>query len=122
MVEYVKIKGKKYPVKVGYYVMKKVKELVGTESLSKALKENKENLELYETMLYAALKQGAYEEGEELDLKKDEMGLALGSCFLEFIEIIGSAKFYPSKKEDDKTPLNPEELGKEEEEKPTRTK
>lgn len=99
MVEYLKIKGKEYPVKIGYYVMKKVKEKTGEDSLTKAIQKHKEDLELYETMLYAALVQGAWEEEQELDLKEEEMEMALGSCFLEFVEIVGSTKFFPKAEE-----------------------
>lgn len=102
MVETVKIRGKEYPIKVGYYVMKKVKERTGGLSLREAIKkaQESEDTEIYETLLYAALKQGAWEEDKELDLKEDEMEMALGSCFFEFAQKMASGKFFPKQSEE----------------------
>lgn len=101
MVEYVKIRGKKYPVKFGYYVLKKVKEETGANSLKEAFQRDEdgqlkaEDTKLFEAMLWGALRQGAWEEEQDLDLKEDEMDMALGSCFEDFVKILFSAKFHP---------------------------
>lgn len=94
MVEYITIGKKQYPVRIGYYVMKKVQEKTG-KSLGKALQEHKEDIELHETVLFAALKMGAYAEGTELDLKEDDMPMALDLCFSEYMKLFTSDKFFP---------------------------
>lgn len=113
MIEYLTIRGKKYPFKVGYYVFKKIKEKTGL-AWSEALKDKKlrEDMELHEIILYAALKTGAWEEGEELDLREDEMEMALSSCFVEYLGLIASGKFYPQGFNDLEGKLRAEEESK----------
>lgn len=101
MVETVTIRGKEYPIKVGYYVMKKVKEKTDGLGLQEAIQKarEEEDFAIYETILYATLRQGAWEEDQELDLKEEDMEMALGSCFFEFAQKMASGKFFPSEEE-----------------------
>lgn len=96
MVEYLDIFGKKYPVRIGYYVMKKVKEETG-KSFSGALEEIEEtgDIELHETILFYALKMGAFAEKEELDLERDQMEMVLDACFYDYLKLFQSEKFFP---------------------------
>jgi len=94
MVEYVDIQGKKYPIRIGYYVMKKVQEATGM-SLTEALQKKKEDISFYETLLFAALQSGSFAEKTELDLKQEDMEFALDSCFFDFLKAFESEKFFP---------------------------
>lgn len=94
MVEYITVRGKKYPIRIGYYVMKKVQEETGMP-LKKALEEARENHEIHETILWAALRMGAYAENEELDLKKEDMPMILDLGFMEYMKAFTSNKFFP---------------------------
>jgi hypothetical protein len=94
MVEYITIHDKKYPVRIGYYVMKKVKEETG-ESLSEIFK-TKDSLDpIHETILYAALQVGAFAEKQELDLKREDMEMILDLCFTDYMKAFSSDKFFP---------------------------
>lgn len=104
MVEYITIGKKQYPVRIGYYVMKKVQEKTGL-SLAKALQEHKEDIALHETVLFAALKMGAYAEGTELDLTEEDMPMCLDLCFAQYMKLFTSDKFFPEVDE----PGKPEE-------------
>ena len=95
MVEYLKINGKEYPFRFGYYVMKRIKEKTGSGSFSEAMTKHKEDLELHEVILYAGLKAGAFAEKQELDLREEDMEMVLDSCFLEYLKAISSGKFFP---------------------------
>ena len=99
MVEFLKIGKKEYPARIGYNVMKAVKQKTGKE-WSEALKEGKEDLELHETILYAALQAGAYAEGQELDIKKEDIAFVLDLCFFEYMKLLSSDKFFPKEEVD----------------------
>ena len=94
MVEYLEIRGKKYPVRIGYYVMKKVKEETG-KSLGDAMQEAEDNPALHEIILYAALKVGAFVEKQELDLKEEDMPFILDMVFYDYLKLFKSEKFFP---------------------------
>jgi hypothetical protein len=84
MVKHITYKGKKYPVRIGYYALKKVKE-----EFSKGLADIEEgDIEVYEPLLFYGLKQGAKVEGEDFDFKLEDMEQVLDECFFEFIKII----------------------------------
>lgn len=121
MVEYVEVFGKKYPIRIGYYVMKVVKDKTG-KSLQDAFKEAKENLQLHETILYAALKMGAYAENEELDLKEEDMPMILDLVFTDYMNAFSSPKFFPKKEDQPKIPEEQGELvGKQKKPTPRKT-
>jgi|SRR5690625_2629374 len=94
MVEYLEIKGKKYPVRIGYYVMKAVKA-ESDMSLGDALQKADENPEVHEIILWAALKQGAWAEDTELDLKREDIPMLLDLVFYDYLELYASEKFFP---------------------------
>lgn len=94
MVEYVNIHGKKYPVRIGYLVMKRIKEKTG-KTLGKALKDAQDDPTIHETILYAALQMGAYAEKQELDIKEEDMPMVLDLCFHDYLKVFTSDKFFP---------------------------
>lgn len=96
MVEYLEIFDKQYPVRIGYYVMKKVKEETGM-SLMDALKEGGEdNLDVHETILFAALQMGAFAEKQDLDLEREDMPMVLDIVFTDYMKVFTSDKFFPT--------------------------
>lgn len=103
MVEYLEIFGEKYPVRISYYVMKKVKEETGDE-FQEAIKniEDSGNIELHETILYHALEMGAVADGGDISdvsekFDKDDMAMALDVCFNSYIDLFSSETFFPKK-------------------------
>lgn len=99
MVEYIEINGQKYPVRIGYYVMKNVKAETGM-SLSEALRHARENedLTVHETILYYALKMGAFAEKVDMPFEKSDMELVLDMCFYDYMTLYNSDKFFPREK------------------------
>lgn len=98
MVEWITIFGKKYPIRIGYYVMKRVKEKTG-KNLQDAFEQAKDDIEIHEVILYAALKMGAFAERQELDLKEEDMPMILDMCFNEYFKAFSSDKFFPKEEE-----------------------
>jgi len=80
MVEYITFKGKKYPVLLGHYSLRKFQQMHGY-----SVQDASDNVEIYEELLWMALEQGAIYEEKELELKKEQMGVMLDQCMLEFI-------------------------------------
>lgn len=83
MVQYLKYRGKEYPIKLGNYSLRRFQEENGVD-LSNA----KEDESLYEPLLFFALKQGARYEKQELDLVREDMIDVLDDCMMEFIQAI----------------------------------
>lgn len=91
MVEFITYQKKKYPIKIGYYVLKMLK--VETK---KNLEDIGGDIEIYETLLFYALKQGAKIEGVDFNFTKEDMEQVLDECFFDFVELI--PKFFPDAK------------------------
>lgn len=111
MVEYIEVFGKQYPVRVGYYVMKKIKEKHG-KSLGEALQAAQDDPSIHETILMAALQMGAYAEKQDLDLTDEDMPMVLDLVFPQYLKLFTSHKFFP-KEVVDKTSKELDRLGKE---------
>lgn len=91
MIEHITIEGEKHPIRVSYYVLKKLKEETG-----KTLDEIATNdFELYEPILFYALEAGARAEKREMVLKREDMPFALDECLHEFLEKV--PLFFPNK-------------------------
>jgi len=82
MVKYINYDGKKYPVKIGYRVLKNLQK-DGIE-----LDHAKDDLSVYESLLYYALQAGAKAGGEECSLQKEDMEDVLDEVFFEFVGMI----------------------------------
>jgi hypothetical protein len=85
MVKYITYKNEKYPVKIGYYVLKKLKAETGKE-MDQAFAED--DIEVFEIILYYALKQGAKYEEKEFNFKREDMEDVLDDCFPEFVAMV----------------------------------
>lgn len=92
MVEFITYKKKKYPIKLGYYVLKMLKADTGKnfEDIGG------DDFDVYETLLFYALKQGAKVQEVDFTFTKEQMVDVLDECFFEFIELIPS--FFPDPK------------------------
>ena len=89
MVEHITYQGERLPVKLGYYALKMLQQEHGVN-----LNETTEGpLELYEPMIYYALKQGFKAEKKEFTFEMDDMVDILDDCLFEFIALI--PKFFP---------------------------
>ena len=116
MVEYLEINGKKYPARIGYYVMKNVKAETGM-SLSQCLEKSRkeEDFAVHECILYYALKMGAFAEKVEMSFEREEMGMILDMCFYDYMSLYSSDKFFPKekiKKLEEEARKQEQELGK----------
>ncbi len=92
MVEFITYKKKKYPIKLGYYTLKMLKVETGKDF--DGIKGD--DFDVYETLLFYALKQGAKVTEVEFTFKKEDMEDVLDDCFFDFIELI--PKFFPQSK------------------------
>jgi len=105
MVEYIEYKKKKYPVRVSYFALKKVREETG-EDFTKAIQSAQEDggvnfdMSIYESMLYYALIAGAEATDTKMELKKEKMEFVLDECFIDFINLM--QKFFPQEMIDGK--------------------
>jgi hypothetical protein len=90
MVEHIKYKGKEYPIRVSYRVMKHFQKDTG-KSLTQI--DESEDIEVYEVIAYHSLLAGAKAEDVEMPLKRDDMEDFLDECFNDFVEAM--AKFFP---------------------------
>lgn len=88
MVQYIKYNKKKYPILLGNYSLAVFQQEQGA-----VLSDLKENVRLYEPLLFYALKQGAKFEHQELDLTEDDMVFVLDQCLVQFIQSF--PKFFP---------------------------
>ena len=83
MVQYLKYRGKEYPIKLGNYSLRRFQQEHGVD-----LKDAKEDESLYESLLFFALKQGARYEKQELDLEMEDMVDMLDDCMMDFVASI----------------------------------
>jgi hypothetical protein len=99
MVKYINYKGKKHPVKIGYYVLKMLKAETGKE-ITDVFQEGNTNLEIYEPLLFYALKKGAKDTDQEFAFKMEDMEDVLDDCLFDFIAMLPD--FFPQLQQTDK--------------------
>ena len=92
-VEYVTIKGKKHPVKLGYNAFKKLQKQhdISIDEISSL------HWEYYEPALFYALEQGALLEGKEFKFTMEDMESVLEECLWEFVGVM--PRFFPDVEE-----------------------
>lgn len=105
MVQYINYKGEKYPVRISYYAIKKLKDegkniQLGVDDQSLASMD----AEILEILLYHSLIAGAKAENKEMELPREEMEWVLDECMLEFIKLL--PLFFP-KAENEKNVESP---------------
>ena len=94
-VGYITYKDKQYPIRISYYVLKRLKEKTGKE-----LEDSKHDIHLYEQMLYFSLQSGAKYTNTETVFTEEQMEDVLDHCFIEFVNLI--PQFFVKTKESDK--------------------
>ncbi len=78
MIKYITYKKKEYPVRVSYRIQKKLQEL------NRAKGDQEVGVEMYEQLLFEALKSGAHATDEKFDFKVENMEFVLDECYDEF--------------------------------------
>lgn len=78
MVDYITYKGEKLPIRLAYYLRKRIPALLGE------LKEGGNECTLIEFALFNGLKAGHIAENKEFIFKEEDMELILDECELEF--------------------------------------
>ena len=84
MIKYITYKKQKLPIRVSYFVMKKIKEVHGKEIDELTDKD----ISIYEDFLYYALISGHRAEGKTMTLEQKDMEDVLDETFFEFIKLI----------------------------------
>lgn len=103
MVEYIEYNGKRYPVRVSYFVLQNFKKETG-KTFDQAQQEMKKtgDMSMFETVLWLALQSGARKTREPLvvtefkndgsaferEMKKEDMEFVLDDCFKEFMDLL----------------------------------
>jgi len=79
MIEFITYNGKKYPIRVSYYVlmMAQKESGVGIDDLDK-------DFESQQHILWYSLVAGHKMAGKELDIKREDMVWVLDACYLDF--------------------------------------
>lgn len=88
-VEYIEIRGEKYPVKLGYQAFKKLQKKHGL-SITDISSVDWEN---YEPALFYALETGADEDNIPFTFKMADMPKVLEDCLWAFVDLM--PKFFP---------------------------
>ncbi len=91
MVQYITYKEQKYPVRVSYLALKKLKATTGKALADVA----NDDFEVYEKLFYYAMVSGANAVDEKLKFEETDMEDILDECFMEFMELI--PLFFPKK-------------------------
>lgn len=101
MVEYIEIKGKNYPIRIGYFALKNTsKEMEQKNGNGKKLKIEDligDDIEVYEPLLYYSLVQGAKITDQDMDFERDDMEWVLDLVMMDFVSLI--PKFFPTAEE-----------------------
>jgi hypothetical protein len=89
MVEYINYKEDKYPIRISYFAIKKVKEETG-----KALEDIENDITILEPLLYYSMEAGHKAESKNFTVKREDVEFMLDECWLDFISLI--KKFFPN--------------------------
>jgi hypothetical protein len=79
MVEFITYKGKKYPIRVSYYVL-----LMASKEQGVSLEDIDNNLEMQQSVLWYALVAGHKISNKELTLNREDIIWILDECYIEF--------------------------------------
>jgi hypothetical protein len=84
MVAYITYQGKKNPVRVSYFVLEtlKAKLNIRFDEITE------DNMEVYKSILWAALQAGAHFTKETLDILEEDIVWVLDECFYEFTQLV----------------------------------
>lgn len=93
MIKQIEIKGKNYPVRVGYKALQGFKAETGKTFEEMQAEGGEMPLEMFETVLYFAMVSGHKGEDKEMPWKRKDMEDVLDECFFEFTKMI--PEFFP---------------------------
>ena len=85
MIQSITYKGKKYPYRIGYRALKKVKFELGREF---EYTPDSLDYEALEALLFYAIEGECIKEGIELDIKREDMEFVLDDCLIDLISSI----------------------------------
>ncbi len=85
MIQSLEYKGKKYPYRIGYRALKKVKQELNRE-FDYDPASDEMDYEALEALLYFAMEGEAIKEGKTLDIKREEMEFLLDDCLIDLIQ------------------------------------
>jgi hypothetical protein len=91
MLKVITIKGKKYPVKLGYNAEKHLQMEHGIDIYGLA-----GNIAGFETMFFYGIESGCRETGQEFDIKREDVPYILDDVDKEFAQIFKEFYFNPS--------------------------
>lgn len=81
MIKYITYKKKEYPIRISYRIQKKLQEL------NKARGSEEIGVDVYEEILYEALRSGAHATDDDFNFTMEDMEFILDECFEEFKEM-----------------------------------
>jgi hypothetical protein len=107
MVKFLDYKGTEIPVRVSYYALKKMKQVLGR---SVSLVDNTD-YEAYEELLFHSITKGCLEEGVPMPFVREDMEDVMDAVYFDFIAII--PLFFQTKEQMKKAKEEAEKLAKE---------
>jgi hypothetical protein len=90
-------KNNQHPIRISYAAMKHF-----SANTKKSIDDLGGDMNLYEELLWQALRSGAKYCDADLELKREEMEDVLDHCFFDFVELIPG--FFPKKKTTEPSP------------------
>ena len=94
MVEYLKFKDKKLPVRISYYALSQYKKETGSDFDEKSVSGGFD-LEMFEPIMFFSIESGSRALGEKMPIKRKDMFEVLEECFMDFANLM--PKFFPDK-------------------------
>ncbi len=87
MIETIEYKGKAYPLRITYSVLKAVKGDIGRD-----FKDDPENFDYegFESLTYHAIRKGCKAAGKEFDLKRDDIEDVLDEAMSQVIDVLAA--------------------------------
>lgn len=82
MIQTLEYKGKKYPYRIGYRALKKVKQDLGREF---EYTPDSLDYEALEALLYYAIEGELLKEGQKMDIEREQMEFLLDDCLIDIV-------------------------------------
>ena len=85
MIRYLKFENQELPIRISYYALKRLKLDLGR---SFSTDDDGTDYEVYETLLYYALKKGYEKTDKEFPFSKDDMEKIMDEVYFDFLRLI----------------------------------
>ena len=89
MIHYLEIEGKKYPLRISYYALKKIQAEFGISF--EDMDERNMDFAVMESLLFHSMVSGCKKMKVKMPFKKEDMEGVLDDCFFDFVDIIPKA-------------------------------